>query len=210
MPEEDKHDRLKALLQDRRSPTPKGRASRPMQLCLDTELSMDLEDAEADLAAANEVAEKARSNAEQRAGGKIAIDPALTKRVKEAEKAVADAEAAVHAASVIITFAALKHDEYDVLLKEHPPREGHDLDALSDFNRETFPDALMVASASKNVKDADGNLVEMDIADLIATMSDGERSVACQVSLNLNQQTSSFSEAKSLSRQRSGSSSKRR
>ena len=139
-PEEDKHDRLKALLQDRKSPTPKGRATRPMQLCLDTELSMDLEDAETDLAAANEVAEAAAVGADKRAGGKIAIDPALTKRVKDAEKAVAEAEAAVDAASVIITFAALKHDEYDELLKAHPPREGHELDTLSDFNRETFPD----------------------------------------------------------------------
>ena len=208
MPEDvDKHDRLKALLQDRKSPTPKGRASRPMAICLDTELSMDLEDAERELGAAKEAA---ANGTETRAGGKVTLDPDLDKRVKAAEKAVAEAETLVDAASVIVTFAALKADAYDELLKQHPPRDGNELDGYSDYNRETFPDALMAASALKHVKDVDGNLVEMDVVDVIATMSNGERVIACQVSLDVNNRTSSFSEAKSLSRQRSGSNSKRR
>lgn len=210
MPEDPKHARLQALLQDRKSPTPKGRASRPMALCLDTELSMDLEDAEAELAEAKQELDAAEAMAEPRAGGKVGVDPALKKRVKDAEAAVAAAEAAVDAASIIITFSALKADAYDALLKEHPPREGNDQDALYDYNRETFPGAVMEASASKNVKDADGNLVELDIADVLATMSAGERTVAAAVALNMNQRQSSFSDAKSQSRQRSGSNSKRR
>lgn len=208
--EEDRHARLKMLLQDRRSPTPKGRASRPMALCLDTELSMDLEDAEEELAEAKQAVDEAETMAEPRAGGKVGIDPALKKRAATAEKAVAEAETAVDAASIIITFAALKADEYAALLTEHPPREGNDRDAAFDYNEDSFPGALMAECASKIIKDAVGNLVEMDIADVIEGMSDGERKVACAVSLNLNQRTSSFSDAKSQSRQRSGSSSKRR
>lgn len=211
MPEDvDKHARLQSLLQDRKSPTPKGRASRPMALCLDTELSMDLEDAEAELAEAKQAVADAEAVAEPRAGGKIAIDPELKKRVKDAEAAVAEAEAAVDAASIIITFSALKAEDYDALHKEHPPREDHESDKLYDYNQATFPDALVAECASKKVKDADGNLVDLDIADVINTMSDGERTVARAVVLNLNQRTSSFSDAKSQSRQRSGSNSKRR
>jgi hypothetical protein len=210
MPEDPKHAALQALLQDRKSPTPKGRASRPMALCLDTELSMDLEDAEEELAEAKQAVAEAEAIAEPRAGGKVGIDPALKKRVKDAETAVTEAEAAADAATITITFAALKANDYDALLKEHPPREGNERDSLFDYNEATFPGALMAESASKKIKDADGNLVDMDIADVIATMSDGERKVACAVALNLNQRTSSFSDAKSQSRQRSGSSSKRR
>lgn len=209
MPEEDKHARLQALLQDRKTST-KGRASRRMAICLSTELSMDLEDAEADLAAAKKVVDEASKTADRRAGGKLAIDPALTKRVTEAEKAVTAAEAAVDAASVIITIAALKAADYDALLKEHPPREDNELDGMSDYNRDTFPDALMAASASKRVEDADGALVDMDVEDLIGTMSSGERALACRVAFDVNQRESSFSAAKSQSRQRSGSSSNRR
>jgi hypothetical protein len=142
MPEDPKHAALQA--------TPKGRASRPMAICLNTELSMDLEDAEQDLAEAKQAVAEAEAAAESRAGGKIAIDPDLKKRVTAAEKAVADAEAAVDAASIIITFDALKADEYDALLKEHPPREDHERDAVYDYNEATFPGALMEECASKN------------------------------------------------------------
>lgn len=209
MPEEGKHEALIALLQDRKTST-KGRASRRMAICLSTELSMDLADAEQELAEAKQAVTDAEATADRRAGGKVAIDPELTKQVTAAEKTVAAAEAKVDAASVIITFTALKASDYDVLLKDHPPREDNELDALVDHNRDTFPDALMEATAVKRVEDADGNLVDMDVADLIATMSNGERTLACQVSNDVNLRTSSFSDAKSQSRQRSGSSSKRR
>jgi hypothetical protein len=206
MPENGKHDRLQQLLQDRKTST-KGRAFRPMAICLDADLSMDLEDAERELAAAKAAAAEAQ---EMRAGGKVTTDPEMDKRVKAAEKAVADAEALVDEASVIVTFAALKAHDYDALLKEHPPREDNDFDKLDDYNRDTFPDALMAASASKKVRDADGDLVDMEVADVIAEMSNGERAVACQVAFDVNNRQSSFSEAKSRSRQRSGSNSKRR
>lgn len=202
------HEALRGLLQDRKSST-KGRASRRMAVCLSAPLAMALADAESELAAAKSAAEAAEAGSDRRAGGKVAIDPALTKAVTAAEKAVAEAEAAVDAASVIITFTALKAADYDELMKEHPPREGDDLDRLNDYNRDTFPDALMRKSASK-LEDADGNLIDMDLADVIDEFSNGERTLACQVSNDVNLRTSTFSDAKSQSRQRSGSNSKRR
>lgn len=206
---EEKHARLKTLLQDRKSST-KGRASRPMAVCLDAELSMDLEDADRELAEAKQALAEAEATGDARVGGKVAVDPELTARVETAEKAVADAEALVDAASVVVTFTALKADEYDKLKDEHPPREGNEYDAIAEYNRETFPDALMAASASKKVRDADGNLVDLDVDDIIAGMSNGERTMACQVSNDVNLRTSTFSEANSRNRRRSGSNSNRR
>lgn len=202
--DEDKHARLQAKLQDRKTSN-KGRGSRPMKICLDAELSMDLEDADAELAAVQAVVEKAKAGTEARAGGKLKVDPALTKRLAAAEKAVSDAELAADADSVIITFAALKAEKYDELKDQHPPREGDDLDRMTEYNRETFPDALMSASAAAQVKDVDGNIVDMDVAEIIAEMSNGERILACQVSNDLNERNSSFSDAKSRTRRRSGS-----
>lgn len=202
--DEDKHARLQAKLQDRKTSN-KGRGSRPMKICLDAELSMDLEDADAELAAVHAAIEKAESGVEARAGGKLKIDPALTKRRAAAEKAVADAEAAADADSVIITFAALKAEKYDELKDQYPPREGDDLDKMNGFNQETFFDALMAASAATQVKDVEGNIIDMDVADIIAEMSNGERILACQVSNDLNLRNSSFSDAKSRTRRRSGS-----
>ncbi|HEY2086246.1 MAG TPA: hypothetical protein VGH54_09505 [Mycobacterium sp.] len=212
MPETDqgqRQEQLLALLQDRKKST-KGRASRRMAICLSDELSMDLADAEQELAAAQQAAGEANATADVRAGGKVAVDPALAKAVKAAETAVAKAEAAADAASVIITFTALKAADYDEVLKEHPPREGNELDQLADYDRDAFPDALMLASASKKVEDADGNLIDMDVADLIAEMSNGERVIACQVAGNVNDRTATFSDANSQNRQRSGSRSNRR
>lgn len=209
MPEDPKHAALQALLQDRKTST-KGRASRRIAICLSTELSMDLEDANEELGEANKAIAEAEKTADRRAGGKLAIDPALTKRAKDAEQAVTDAEAAVDAASVIVTFLALKAADYDELLKKHPPREGNERDAIYDYNESEFPDALMLASASKHVEDAEGNIIDMDVVELIDTMSNGERRLSCRLSTDVNLRESSFSDAKSQSRQRSGSSSKRR
>jgi hypothetical protein len=206
------HDALRALLQDRKESTKAkgGRAQRRMAICLDAALSDDLEDADRELAAAKEELAAAESAAPARAGGKVAVDPALTKRVKDAEKAVEVAEKAADAASVFITFKALRHDVYDEVLKANPPREGNEFDALADHNRDTFPDALMKASALKQVEDVDGKPVAMDVEDLIAEMSSGERNVACRTAELVNGRESSFSDANSHSRQRSGSNSKRR
>lgn len=203
------HDKLLSLLQDRKQ-SAKGRASRRMAVCLDADLTADLEDARADLDAANEAVTAAAKTETARAGGKVPTDPALQKRVDDAEKAVAAAEQAVDAMSVTVTFTALKADVYDELLKQHPPREGNELDKIHDYNRDSFPDALMRKSAQKVVEDAAGKPVAMDVQELIDEMSNGERWVACQVAGEVNDKTSSFSEAKSQSRQRSGSNSKRR
>lgn len=205
------HSALQALLRDRKTST-KGRATRWMQICLSAELSMKVALAEQELEAAKAAVDEATKNADQRAGGKVAIDPELDKAVKAAERAVAEAEDMADAASVTVTFTALKAHDYDALMKEHPPREGNQIDAMNDRNESTFPDALMLASATK-VEDADGNLIDMDIADLIGTLSNGERAIACQASNEANDRTlaaTPFFSANSRSRQRSGSNSKRR
>jgi hypothetical protein len=204
------HSALQALLQDRKTST-KGRASRRMDICLSAPLSMTLAVADQELQAVEAAIKTAEENAEKRAGGTVAIDAELTKRKKAAEKAVADAEKAADAATVTVTFTALKAVDYDELLKEHPPREGNEQDAAADVNNATFPDALMLASASK-VEDADGNIVEMDIAELLGTLSNGERIVACQAAGEANLRILSVpsSDANSRNRPRSGSSSSRR
>lgn len=204
------HSALQALLQDRKTST-KGRASRWMNVCLVANLSKTLALAEEELAAAEAAAAEAAQQGEKRVGGKVAADPEITKRIKAAEKAVDEAEAAVDAASVTVTFTALKASDYDALLKEHPPREGNETDAMTDRNELTWYDALMFASATK-VEDLDGNLVDMDTTELLETLSDGERNIACRVSNEVNSKSLSvpFSDANSPSRPRRGSSSKRR
>ncbi|MFC5268468.1 hypothetical protein ACFPJ1_40720 [Kribbella qitaiheensis] len=204
------HEALQALLQDRKSPKG-GRATRRMDICLSAPLSMTLALAEQDLAGIEAEIALAEATADRRAGGTVAIDPDLTKRKKAAEKAVTDAEAAVDAASVTVTFTAMKANDYDELLKKHPPREGNEIDAQDDRNNQTFPDALMFASATK-VQDADGNIVDMDIPELLGTLSNGERIIACQAAMSVNDRALSvpFSDANSRSRRRSGSSSSRR
>lgn len=204
------HDALLALLQDRKRST-KGRASRRMTICLVEDLAMAHAVAEHELAAANAAVKYAEDHAEKRAGGKVAVDPALLKEQKAAEKTVADAKAAADQMSVVITFTALKSDAYDALQAEHPPREGNDADAASEHNTATFPDALMRASASK-VTDTEGNLVDADLGEILDGLSNGERIIACQTANLVNDRTASihFSDAVSQNRRRSGSSSNRR
>lgn len=204
------HTALQALLQDRKTST-KGRASRRMEICLDEKLAMDLGRAEQELDVVEGLIADAEEKADKRAGGKVAIDPELRKRKTAAEKAVAAAETAADAATVTVTFTALKAKDYDALVKDHPPREGNPIDAGNDRNESTFPDALMLASATK-VEDADGTLVDMDIPDLLDTLSNGERIIACQAAISVNDRIQSvdFSDAKSPSRRRSGSGSNRR
>jgi hypothetical protein len=204
------HSALQALLQDRKTST-KGRASKWMNICLDAKLSMVLALAEQELAETKSAVAVAELSAEKRAGGTVAVDPELTKKVTAAEKAVAVAEKAADAASVTVTFTALKAADWDALMKEHPPREGNEYDAANDVNTATFSDALMLASATK-VEDSEGNIIEMDLAELLGTLSNGERIVACQVANDVNLRTLSvpFSDANSQSRQRSGSRSSRR
>jgi hypothetical protein len=204
------HSALQAMLQDRKTST-KGRASRRMEICLDADLSKVLALAEEYLAAANDAADTAAETADRRAGGKVAVDAEITKQVKAAEKAVADAQAAADSATVAITFTALKAADFDALQKDHPPREGNQLDAMADVNEAPFPDALMLASATK-VEDVDGTLIDMSVEDLLGTLSNGERIIACQVAGDVNRRTLSVpsSDAKSRNRPRSGANSNRR
>lgn len=204
------HNDLLALLQDRKKST-KGRASRKMTLCLIEDLAMAHAVAAHELAAANAAVKYAEEHAEKRAGGKVAIDPVLVKEQKAAEKAAADAKAAMDEKSVVLTFTALKSEDYDALQAEHPPREGNKVDADNGHNEDTFPDALMRASASK-ITDITGTLLDTDIQDVIDGMSNGERILACQASNGVNDRTASvhFSDAASQNRRRSGSSSNRR
>lgn len=199
------HEALRALLQDRKTST-KGRATRRMDVCLSSPLAMTLALAEQDLAIAKAAIAAAEASAEKRSGGKVPIDPELEQRKQDAEQAVAEATAAAEAATVTITFTALKAKDYDALLKEHPPREGNEIDAENDRNESTFPDALMYASATK-VEDADGNLIDMSVAELLGELSNGERIIACQAANSVNDRTVNvhFSDAKSPSRRRSGS-----
>lgn len=204
------HSALQALLQDRKTST-KGRASRRMQICLDAKLSLTLALAQEELAAVEAAIFEAEANAEKRAGGRVAIDPGLAEEKAAKEQAVADAETAADAATVTITFTAMKANDYDELLKEHPPRDGNQLDAIDDRNNATFPDALMFASATK-IEDHEGNLIDMAAEELLETLSNGERIIACQVATDVNSRTLSVpsSDANSRNRPRSGSSSNRR
>lgn len=204
------HSDLLALLQDRKKSS-KGRASRKMTICLDEELAITHAEAEAELAAAKAAVNYAEDHADKRAGGKVAIDPALTKEQKAAEKAVEDAKSAMDAKSLVLTFTALKSGDFDALQAEHPPREGNEADGANQHNVDTFPDALMRASATK-VTDTDGTLIDADLGDVIDGLSNGERIIACQVANGVNDRTASihFSDAVSQNRRRSGSSSNRR
>lgn len=201
------HDALLALLQDRKT-TKKGRATRRVHICLDEDLAMSRAIAEQELAAAEEAVQYAEDHAEKRAGGKVAIDPALVKAKAAAEKAVEAAKTEAEKLTVVVTFTALKSEAYDKLLGEHPPREGNEIDAVNEHNVATFPDALMRASATK-VTDVDGTLLDTDLPGLLDDLSNGERIVACQAANSVNDRTLNvhFSDAVSQNRRRRGSNS---
>ncbi|MFC0623237.1 hypothetical protein [Kribbella deserti] len=210
------HDRLQALLQDRKSKAPKTRATAPFPLVLDANLAIARARAEQTLdlvKAEYQDAEQARSgeDADVRQGGRAPIDPALTKALREAEKAHAEAAAAADEVTVHIILVALSDDEYDKLAKEHPPRKDNTDDAEHGWNIETFPGALTKACAAR-VTDAEGNLLDTDPGELIDTLAKGEKQTAYSVCVGLNSQVTSvpFSRANSHTSQRSGGKSRRR
>lgn len=206
------HARLQQLLQDRKSPS-KGRPSRTLRVCLDNDLAQDRAEAEQELASAQAELDVATETANQdkRAGGSVAVDPKIKKRHSDAEAAAKAARAAADEASVVLTFTAVKSDDYDALVEEHPPREGNEDDAKDGVNGVTFPMALMRASISK-ITDTEGAIVEMDVDDIVATFSNGERLIAMNASNEVNMRITSipFSDASSPRRQASGSKSRRR
>jgi hypothetical protein len=204
---EDKHARLQALLLDRKSKTPKGRASAPFPIILDADLAIALARAEQSRSVALEAIAEAEKEAagDKRMGGTPKIDPALIEELTAAEASLAEAEAAADEATVQIVFTALKTGPFDELVKEHPPREGDETDQQFEYNRSTFPDALVRACATK-VVDLDGDEIETDPLELIDGFSNGERITAQNVVNGLNQQAASvpFYNARSQSRQRNG------
>jgi hypothetical protein len=206
------HSALQEMLQDRKSST-KGRITLPMNIILQANLALDVNNAERALEAAKGAVDEAEKAADgdKRAGGTPAIDPLLTAAVDEAQAAFDAAEEAAAAATVKVVFTALKGDDYDALVKQHPPREGDEGDAAEGYNRSTFPKALMYESATK-VLDRDDELVDMDTTDLLGTLSPGERLFAETIAAQANVRTTAvpFSVAGSQSRQPSGGKSKRR
>lgn len=207
----DQHVRLKQLLQDRRSPT-KGRASRRLNVCLDASLAaavaeaqQKVTEAENDIAAHNE-----QHKGDIRQGGKIPVPQDLTDRLAEAERALEEAEAEADEATVSVLFVALKSDDYDKILKEHPPAEGNDADKEFGANRETFLAALMAACAQR--VEHNGEIIDMEPGEVLDTLTSGEKSIAHTVALEINLRSNStvpFSGANSQSRQRSGGQSRR-
>lgn len=182
------HARLHALVQDRKNPKSKNRASRWMHVTLDASLAEALLLARQELAVAESERDQAAKEAaagDKRSGGMPPLPTVITDRVAAAQAAVDAAQAAADAVTVRMTFGALLFDDYDELEKQHPPRDADEEDAEKGFNRDTFPGVLMRASATK-VHDLDGNLLDMETDDVIDGMSNGERIMACTVSNTVN------------------------
>lgn len=83
--------------------------------------------------------------------GKDADKDALTlvrKQVKEAQDALAKAQADYDAHTVTLTFQALERDQFKELIKEHPPTEEDEAqDSNADFHFDTFAPALISAAS---------------------------------------------------------------
>ena len=206
--------KLQALLQDRNSEQPKGRASAPFPVILDADLAVQLNQARQMLTNAEgalEAWKKKATEGDKRQGGSPRLPADLTKAVAEAQSLVDELSAEADDATVKLVFVALKKDKYDELLKLHPPREDNERDHQLQYNADDFPDALMRACVTKVVS-LDDDLLDLDIDQIISGLSTGERNVACNVAIGLNLQTFSvpFSAANSPSRQRSGGKSRRR
>jgi hypothetical protein len=207
-------EKMQQLLKDRQSPKGKGRASAPMPIMLDADLAVDLEQAKNRYAnAESEVAEQEKAAAgDKRVGGGKPPDLAeAQKTLTAAQKALDEAQEAADEHTVQLVFTALKADEFDELIKQHPPRDDDEGDQSRGYDRSTFPTALLVASPA-TVVTLDGDPFGLDPAEVISGMSHGEKDLARSVVLGLNVQTFSvpFSAANSRSRQRSGGKSRRR
>lgn len=204
--------KLEALIQDRKSKQPKGRASAPYPIVLDADIAVDLSRAQQQLINAGAavdkwVAEKAQT---PRQGGKPKPPADLTDAVTKAQELVDEIKAAADEVTVMLIFVALPADEHDELELKHPPRPDDEKDAEHGFNIDTFPVARMHACAAR-VETLDEEPTNFDPLDLIKGMSTGERDLAAQVVSNLTNQLASvpFYAASSQSRQRSGARSRR-
>lgn len=212
MPDTDpRHEKLQALLQDRKAK--KGRASRDLHICLDAELSAELAEAEGELDLVQERVDNATKEqaGDTRVGGRVPIDPNLKRALTAAEEKADAARDAAAEATVTIKLVALPADEFDELLKKHPPKDGDEDGKKFGADKDSFLDALLPACAGK-VTDRAGTIIDLDPAEIFRTLSAGERSLARAMALEANQRMASvpFSIAKSSSAQDSGGRSKRR
>jgi len=214
MPENAKHARLRELLNDRNSKEPKGRASIEFPIILDAALSLEVSLAQQHLAAVNGAIEthqreqaqaKEDGKGDRRVGSKTTIPADLKNQLDAAQVRADAADEAADDAMVQLVLVALKSEQYDELIKAHPPREDNADDAKNGVNVHTFPDALLRACATKVLDDEDAE-IEMDLTGLIDGMSSGERQVARQAAQQINVQVATvpFYNANSQSRRRNG------
>jgi hypothetical protein len=200
--------KVQALLQDRKSPKSKGRASAPLPIVMDADLAVDLAQARQELAnaeyAITEWAKKV-TEGDHRQGGKPKPPADMNKRVAAAQERVDELKAEADEVTVLVVFVAMPADQQDELEKLHPPREGNKADEEQGINLDTFPRARMRECAAK-VVDFDDNVLPLDPIEIVDGMSTGERGLAIQVVNGISSQVASvpFFDASSQSRQRSG------
>lgn len=106
-----------------------------------------------------------------------------SERVKALEKQAADA-------SVTIRISSLSWEEYNALLDEHPPREGHD----EQFNSSTFFEAVAKASAVEVTSKSIIPIPDDDWDEFVSGLTDGEydRLAGAVVQVNRNLATVSI------------------
>jgi hypothetical protein len=153
-------------------------AQRTLSLCDDEQAKRALADAALALAKARAaaVAESiAEGIAEARREEWVTAHPATV----AAASALANAEAALNAATDTLTFRALPRPAWEQLLTEHAPTEAQ-ADAGQEYNVETFPAALISASS------VDG-MSEQDAQDLLDAWSDSDAKALFTAPLLVNQ-----------------------
>lgn len=206
------HEKLQALLNDRKSSS-KGRATAKAHVCLDAEAATQAAIKRNELQVVKDEVERFETEAkgDARMGGTVPVPEEMQKRLADAQTAYDEAQDAANDATVSIVMVALKSADFDLLLKAHPPRDGNKEDDEFGADRSSFLKALAAECATK-VLDQDGAIVDMEAADILGTLSSGERAMIEARSLEINQRTASvpFSIAGSPSRQLSGGKSKRR
>lgn len=106
---------------------------RSVPLCLRGDLVAEWQDLERRFKQANSAADE---------------DTLASKNSAEAvdlARQMADLEEQMRAATRVFRLQAKPRNEWRELLNQHPPREGNEQDAQTDFNRETFPIAAVAA-----------------------------------------------------------------
>lgn len=123
------------------------------------------------------------------------LEAARTEHAREAEgrvsapksKRVKDLEAAVQDASVTIRITSVPWEEYNELMLEHPPRDGHD----EQFNSSTFYEAAAKATAVEVTPKSTVPIPEEDWDEFVSGLTDGEydRLAGAIVAVNRNTAT---------------------